>query len=101
MKRILVIFGTRPEAIKLAPLVLALQSQPDLFQTQVCVTAQHREMLDQVLQVFKIKPDYDLDVMLPGQTLFQSTSRILGGLEKVLDDARPDMILVQGDTTTT
>lgn len=101
MRRILVIFGTRPEAIKLAPLVLRLKSHSDVFHTSVCVTAQHREMLDQVLEVFNIKPEYDLDLMLPGQTLFQSTSRILGGLEKVLDQDAPDMVIVQGDTTTT
>jgi UDP-N-acetylglucosamine 2-epimerase (non-hydrolysing) len=100
-KTVLVIFGTRPEAIKLAPLVRQLKSQPEAFRTVVCVTAQHREMLDQVLEVFRIRPDYDLDLMLPGQTLFQSTTRILAGLEPVFDDAKPDVAIVQGDTTTT
>jgi UDP-N-acetylglucosamine 2-epimerase (non-hydrolysing) len=101
MRRILVVFGTRPEAIKLAPLLRLLKSRTDLFQTSVCVTAQHREMLDQVLDVFSIRPDFDLHLMLPLQTLFQLTSRALSGLEKVMDDARPDMLIVQGDTTTT
>jgi len=101
MKTILFIFGTRPEAIKLCPVVLHLRRSASEFDVKVCVTAQHREMLDQVLAAFEIKPDFDLDLMLPGQTLFQSTSRILGGLEPVLDRARPDMAIVQGDTTTT
>jgi UDP-N-acetylglucosamine 2-epimerase (non-hydrolysing) len=101
MRTVLVIFGTRPEAIKLAPLILHLKSRPTEFRTVVCVTAQHREMLDQVLGIFRIEPDYDLDLMLPGQTLFQSTSRILAGLEAVFDAVRPDLAVVQGDTTTT
>lgn len=101
MRRILFIFGTRPEAIKLCPVILRLQQDPSRFDVQVCVTAQHREMLDQVLEAFQVKPDFDLDLMLPGQTLFQSTSRILAGLEEVLTAVRPDMVLVQGDTTTT
>ena len=101
MRTVLVIFGTRPEAIKLAPLVLHLRSRPKEFRTVVCVTAQHRGMLDQVLGIFHIEPDYDLDLMLPGQTLFQSTSRILAGLEPVFDAVRPDVAIVQGDTTTT
>jgi UDP-N-acetylglucosamine 2-epimerase (non-hydrolysing) len=96
-----VIFGTRPEAIKLCPVVLNLRKYPDRFDVKVCVTAQHREMLDQVLAAFDVRPDYDLDLMLPGQTLFQSTSRILAGLESVLKTERPDMAIVQGDTTTT
>ena len=101
VRRVLVIFGTRPEAIKLAPLILHLKSRPAEFQTIVCVTAQHRGMLDQVLGIFRIEPDYDLDLMLPGQTLFQSTSRILAGLETVFDAVNPDLAIVQGDTTTT
>lgn len=101
MRTILFIFGTRPEAIKLCPVVLRLRANPELFDVKVCVTAQHRQMLDQVLEVFGVKPDVDLDLMLPGQTLFQSTSRILAGLEPVIDSVKPDMILVQGDTTTT
>jgi UDP-N-acetylglucosamine 2-epimerase (non-hydrolysing) len=101
MQTVLLILGTRPEAIKLAPLILHLKSRPAEFRTVVCVTAQHRGMLDQVLQIFGIQPDHDLDLMLPGQTLFQSTSRILAGLEAVFNEVRPDLAIVQGDTTTT
>ena len=101
MHKILLIFGTRPEAIKLCPVIRGLREHPHKFDVKVCVTAQHREMLDQVLEAFDIKPDHDLDLMLPGQTLFQSTSRILAALEPVLSAERPDMVLVQGDTTTT
>src|SRR5258708_3977984 len=101
MHKILFIFGTRPEAIKLCPVIRSLRAQPDRFDARVCVTAQHREMLDQVLSAFQVQPDYDLDLMLPGQTLFQSTARILAGLEPVLDAERPRLALVQGDTTTT
>jgi UDP-N-acetylglucosamine 2-epimerase (non-hydrolysing) len=101
MRKVLLILGTRPEAIKLAPLILHLKSRPAEFRTVVCVTAQHRGMLDQVLEIFHIQPDYDLDLMLPGQTLFQSTSRILAGLEPVFDAVQPDVAVVQGDTTTT
>jgi UDP-N-acetylglucosamine 2-epimerase (non-hydrolysing) len=101
MRRVLLILGTRPEAIKLAPLILHLQSRPAEFYPVVCVTAQHRGMLDQVLRIFRIQPDYDLDLMLPGQTLFQSTSRILAGLEPVFEAVQPDIAIVQGDTTTT
>jgi len=101
MQTVLIILGTRPEAIKLAPLILHLQSKPETFRTVVCVTAQHRGMLDQVLAIFNIKPDFDLDLMLPGQTLFQSTSRILAALEKVFESVGPDLTIVQGDTTTT
>jgi len=101
MRKILFIFGTRPEAIKLCPVVLELKRHPQLFDTRVCVTAQHRGLLDQVLEAFEVKPDHDLDIMLPGQTLFQSTSRILSALEPVLEADKPDMVLVQGDTTTT
>ena len=103
MKRlkVMTIFGTRPEAIKMAPVVLELQKYPDQIQPIVTVTAQHREMLDQVLQLFRIQPDYDLDIMSPSQTLFDITSRALTGLNQVLAQARPDLVLVHGDTTTT
>ncbi|HEX6896634.1 MAG TPA: UDP-N-acetylglucosamine 2-epimerase (non-hydrolyzing) [Bryobacteraceae bacterium] len=101
MRKILLIFGTRPEAIKLCPVIRSLCEHPSGFKVKVCVTAQHREMLDQVLEAFHVRPDYDLDLMLPGQTLFQSTSRILAGLERVLSEERPDLSIVQGDTTTT
>jgi len=101
MQKILLIFGTRPEAIKLCPVIRSLREHPSRFQVKVCVTAQHREMLDQVLEAFDVRPDHDLDLMLPGQTLFQSTSRILAGLERVLAVERPSMVIVQGDTTTT
>jgi len=106
MKRtILFIFGTRPEAIKLSPLILHLRRFPESYLVKVCVTAQHRGMLDQVLEAFAIQPDYDLDVMLPGQTLIQSASRILGALEPVLMNlagaGKADLVFVQGDTTTT
>lgn len=97
---ILLIFGTRPEAIKLCPVIRGLREHGQ-FDVKVCVTAQHREMLDQVLEAFEVKPDYDLDLMLPGQTLFQSTSRILAALEPVLREEKPAMAIVQGDTTTT
>jgi UDP-N-acetylglucosamine 2-epimerase (non-hydrolysing) len=100
MYKVLVVFGTRPEAIKLCPVVLNLRSRQQVAVT-VCVTAQHRALLDQVLGAFEIAPEFDLDLMLPNQTLSQSTSRILAGLEPVLAAARPDMVLVQGDTTTT
>ncbi|CAM3894487.1 MULTISPECIES: non-hydrolyzing UDP-N-acetylglucosamine 2-epimerase [Rahnella] len=98
--KVLTIFGTRPEAIKMAPLVHAL-SQDAAFESRVCVTAQHREMLDQVLRLFEITPDYDLNIMKPGQGLTEITSRILTGLKPVLDEFRPDVVLVHGDTTTT
>ncbi|MCG3400173.1 non-hydrolyzing UDP-N-acetylglucosamine 2-epimerase [Staphylococcus massiliensis] len=100
MKKIMTIFGTRPEAIKMAPLVLQLKKDEQL-EPIVVVTAQHREMLDSVLETFDITPDYDLDVMQPGQTLSQVTSKVLNGLEEVIQEAKPDMILVHGDTTTT
>lgn len=99
--KILFIFGTRPEAIKLCPVLLYMKQHLPAFDTRVCVTAQHRGLLDQVLAAFDVTPDHDLDVMLPGQTLFQSTSRILAALEPVLLDEQPAMIFVQGDTTTT
>ncbi|PKE28254.1 UDP-N-acetylglucosamine 2-epimerase (non-hydrolyzing) [Rahnella sp. AA] len=98
--KVLTIFGTRPEAIKMAPLVHAL-SQDAVFESKVCVTAQHREMLDQVLRLFEITPDYDLDIMKPGQGLTEITSRILTGLKPVLETFRPDVVLVHGDTATT
>ena len=98
MKKILAVFGTRPEAIKMAPVVLSLQKD---FDVKVCVTAQHREMLDQVLNLFQIVPDYDLDIMLPGQDLFDVTTGVLKKMRDVLTMDRPDMVLVHGDTTTT
>jgi len=98
--RIMTVFGTRPEAIKMAPLVLGLAADPR-FEARVCVTAQHREMLDQVLDLFGIVPDFDLDVMTSGQDLYGVTSTILTGLKPVLDTAKPDMVLVHGDTATT
>jgi len=101
MHKILLIFGTRPEAIKLCPVVRKLREDRSSFDVRVCVTAQHRQMLDQVLEAFAVRPDHDLDLMLPGQTLFQSTSRILGSLEGVFAAEKPDMAIVQGDTTTT
>lgn len=100
MLKILVVFGTRPEAIKMAPLVEALYQLPNI-QTKVCVTAQHRQMLDQVLDLFKIQPDYDLDLMRAGQTLTQLTCSVLEGLESILKRFRPDWVLVHGDTSTT
>lgn len=101
MHKILLIFGTRPEAIKLCPVIRGLREHSSKFDVKVCVTAQHRQMLDQVLEAFHVTPDYDLDLMLPGQTLFQSTSRILAGLEPILREEQPAMVIVQGDTTTT
>ncbi len=101
MKRILFVFGTRPEAIKLCPLVRQLRSHRGQFDVKVCVTAQHREMLDQVLETFSVAPDYDLNLMQPGQTLATLTANILAGLEPVLARERPDVVIVQGDTTTT
>lgn len=99
--KVLFVFGTRPEAIKLCPVVDHLRRRADHFQVQVCVTAQHRGLLDQVLEIFGVKPDFDLDVMRPGQTLLESTSRILAGLEAVLKEAKPDYVAVQGDTVST
>lgn len=100
MKKILLVFGTRPEAIKMAPLVKKLQEMPEQFQTIVCVTGQHREMLDQVLRLFDITPDYDLNIMKPNQDLYDITSRILLGMRDVLKEVKPDIVLVHGDTTT-
>lgn len=100
MKKIMLVFGTRPEAIKMAPLVKEFQKYPETFQTIVCVTGQHREMLDQVLHLFGIKPDYDLNIMKQGQDLYDVTSRVLLGMRDVLKEANPDVVLVHGDTTT-
>ena len=101
MKKILIVFGTRPEAIKMAPLVKAFEKHTDTFETKVCVTAQHREMLDQVLDLFEITPDYDLDIMKPGQDLYDVTSNVLLGMKTVLTDFKPDIVFVHGDTSTT
>ena len=100
MKKIMLVFGTRPEAIKMAPLVKEFQKYPETFQTQVCVTGQHREMLDQVLRIFDINPDCDLNIMKQGQDLYDITSRVLLGMRDVLKDSKPDVVLVHGDTTT-
>ena len=101
MHKILFVFGTRPEAIKLAPVIARFRGEPSLFTARVAVTGQHRGLLDQALEVFSILPDHDLNVMRPGQTLFDSTSRIVAALEGVLSAERPDLVMVQGDTTTT
>ena len=101
MKKNLIVFGTRPEAIKMAPLVKALKKENKLFETKVCITAQHREMLDQVLSFFEIIPDYDLDLMKPNQNLYTLTADIITGLKPVLDEFKPDFVYVHGDTTTT
>ena len=98
--KVMTIFGTRPEAIKMAPLALERERRPGI-QALCCVTAQHRQMLDQVLEAFAITPDYDLDIMKPGQTLSDITARVLQGLEGVIQEVKPDMVLVHGDTTTT
>ena len=100
MKKVLLVFGTRPEALKMAPLVKEFQKYPETFNTVVCVTGQHRQMLDQVLQLFEITPDYDLDIMKQGQDLYDVTSRVLLGMRDVLKDVQPDVVLVHGDTTT-
>ena len=100
MKKVMLVFGTRPEAIKMAPLVKEFQKHSDEFQTIVCVTGQHREMLDQVLHIFDIAPDYDLNIMKQGQDLYDVTSRVLLGMRDVLKEAQPDVVLVHGDTTT-
>ncbi|WP_349664664.1 UDP-N-acetylglucosamine 2-epimerase (non-hydrolyzing) [Cellulophaga lytica] len=101
MKRNLIIFGTRPEAIKMAPLVKEFLKHSDTFETKVCITAQHREMLDQVLSFFEITPDYDLDLMKPNQNLYSLTADIITGLKPILEEFRPDFVYVHGDTTTT
>ena len=100
MKKVMLVFGTRPEAIKMAPLVKEFQKYPAHFQTIVCVTGQHREMLDQVLHIFDIIPDYDLNIMKQGQDLYDVTARVLVGLRDVLKEVQPDVVLVHGDTTT-
>lgn len=100
MKKIMLVFGTRPEAIKMAPLVKAFQNYANDFETVVCVTGQHRQMLDQVLELFDIKPDYDLNIMKQGQDLYDVTSRVLFGMRDVLKETHPDVVLVHGDTTT-
>lgn len=100
MKKILLVFGTRPEAIKMCPLVNELKKR-DSLQTIVCVTGQHREMLDQVLKVFHVKPDFDLSIMQKGQTLFDITTKVLDGIKSILEDTKPDVVLVHGDTSTT
>ena len=100
MKKILLVFGTRPEAIKMAPLVKEFQKYPEQFQTIVCVTGQHREMLDQVLHIFEIEPDYDLNIMKQGQDLYDVTARVLTGMRDVLKEVKSDVVLVHGDTTT-
>ena len=96
----MLVFGTRPEAIKMAPLVKEFQKYPGVFQTIVCVTGQHREMLDQVLHIFEIRPDYDLNIMKQGQDLYDVTARVLTGMRDVLKETKPDVVLVHGDTTT-
>ena len=100
MKQVMLVFGTRPEAIKMAPLVKEFQKQPKRVETVVCVTGQHREMLDQVLKIFDIKPDYDLNIMKQGQDLYDVTARVLTGMRDVLKEVKPDVVLVHGDTTT-
>ena len=100
MKKIMLVFGTRPEAIKMAPLVKEIQRHSIEFETIVCVTGQHREMLDQVLNIFNITPDYDLNIMKQGQSLYDVTSNVLNGMSNVLEKAKPDVVLVHGDTTT-
>lgn len=100
MKKVMLVFGTRPEAIKMCPLVKEFQKRPDEFETTVCVTGQHREMLDQVLRIFDVKPDYDLNIMKQGQDLTDVTVRVLSGLRDIFKDYRPDVVLVHGDTTT-
>lgn len=99
-RRVLLVFGTRPEAIKICPLINVLRARPDQFEVLVCVSGQHREMLQQVLRAFDVVPDYDLDIMIPGQTLFDITSAVLQGMREVIEQARPDIVLVHGDTTT-
>lgn len=100
MKKILIVFGTRPEAIKMAPLINEFKKDNNNFETKVCVTAQHREMLDQVLKLFNIVPDFDLDIMKAGQDLYDVTSRVLLGMRNVLQEVKPDVVLVHGDTST-
>ncbi|MFL5515312.1 MAG: non-hydrolyzing UDP-N-acetylglucosamine 2-epimerase, partial [Gemmatimonadales bacterium] len=99
--RVLSVFGTRPEAIKMAPVVRALRNSPDVFESMVCVSAQHREMLDQVLSVFQLKADFDLDLMTPGQSPADVVARLMERIPRLLREIRPDVLLVQGDTVTT
>ena len=99
--KVMTVFGTRPEAIKMAPIVLELQKHSDKITPVVAVTAQHREMLDQVLNLFNITPDHDLDIMAQGQTLFDITTKAMKGLDQVMTEEKPDIVLVHGDTTTT
>ena len=101
MKKILSVFGTRPEAIKMASVIRELRKYPKQFDSKICVTAQHRQMLDQVLNLFEIRPEYDLNIMEQGQSLTDITCKVLQGMEPVLKAFRPDIVLVQGDTTTT
>ena len=96
----MLVFGTRPEAIKMCPLVMEFRKYPEDFETVVCVTGQHREMLDQMLKIFEVKPDFDLDIMKQGQDLTDVTCRVLTGLRDVFNKCRPDVVLVHGDTTT-
>ena len=100
MKKVMLVFGTRPEAIKMCPLVKEFQKHPTEFETVVCVTGQHREMLDQVLRIFDVKPDYDLNIMKQGQDLYDVTARVLIGMRDVFKECKPDVVLVHGDTTT-
>ncbi len=100
MKTVLLVFGTRPEAIKMCPLVKEFQKHSEEFETVVCVTGQHREMLDQVLRIFDVRPDFDLNIMKQGQDLYDVTSRVLTGMRDVLRKVHPDVVLVHGDTTT-
>jgi len=100
MKKVMLVFGTRPEAIKMCPLVKEFQKYPDQFETIVCVTGQHREMLDQVLTIFDVRPDYDLNIMKQGQDLYDVTARVLTGMRDVFKECKPDVVLVHGDTTT-
>lgn len=100
MKKVMLVFGTRPEAIKMCPLVKEFQKYPEEFETIVCVTGQHREMLDQVLRIFDVKPDYDLNIMKQGQDLYDVTARVLTGMRDVFKECKPDVVLVHGDTTT-
>lgn len=100
MKKVMLVFGTRPEAIKMCPLVKEFQKHNDEFETIVCVTGQHREMLDQVLNIFEVKPDFDLNIMKQGQDLYDVTARVLTGMRDVLKECKPDVVLVHGDTTT-
>ncbi|MBR7029478.1 MAG: UDP-N-acetylglucosamine 2-epimerase, partial [Bacteroidaceae bacterium] len=100
MKKVMLVFGTRPEAIKMAPLVKEFQRRKDEFETIVCLTGQHREMLDQVMDIFNIQGDYDLNIMKQGQDLYDVTARVLVGMRDVLREVKPDVVLVHGDTTT-